>query len=362
MPIYMDRHDLSGVTVEDIAKAHQLDVNIAPDFKCKTLTYWFDEGKQIVFCLIDAPDKNAVQDLHRNSHGSVPNHIIEVECNVVEIFLGRISNPELSEQEKYISESAYRTTMKLDLYQLKNSNTNRTTESFNFHKEIFSSSLKLFEGREIENFEDGFLASFISAPNAVKCAIEIQEKINQINTEYGYNIEGTIALNTGCPVTESEEFFGDTIKLVNRLSYIGTGGQIIISSSTNEILNRTQSFLTKNGTIKILSSKQENFLNQFMDLIELNWNNDSFKIENFSRQIALSKAQLYRKVTSLTGCSLNEFIRNYRLKRALKLLNENNGNISEVAFEAGFNNASYFSKCFQKKYGILPSEYVNSIV
>jgi AraC-like DNA-binding protein len=76
----------------------------------------------------------------------------------------------------------------------------------------------------------------------------------------------------------------------------------------------------------------------------------------------MSKAQLYRKITDLTGYSPNNFIREIRLRNALKLIEAHKGNISEIAFESGFNNPSYFSKCFFKKFGILPSEYASSIM
>jgi AraC-like DNA-binding protein len=64
---------------------------------------------------------------------------------------------------------------------------------------------------------------------------------------------------------------------------------------------------------------------------------------------------------SLTGLSPNAFVQEYRLKNALKLLNKNVGNISEIAFESGFSSPSYFSKCFKKKFGLLPAALLNSL-
>ena len=92
------------------------------------------------------------------------------------------------------------------------------------------------------------------------------------------------------------------------------------------------------------------------------WNDEKFNLDNFSREIGLSKAQLYRKVTAVTGYSPNVFIREYRLTMALKAIENMKGNIAEIAIESGFNNPSYFSKCFHKKFGILPSEYANAII
>ena len=63
-------------------------------------------------------------------------------------------------------------------------------------------------------------------------------------------------------------------------------------------------------------------------------------------------------MVSLTGKSPNSFVNEYRLDEALALLNKNSGNISEIAFETGFSSPSYFSKCFQKRYGLSPSDYL----
>jgi transcriptional regulator GlxA family with amidase domain len=60
----------------------------------------------------------------------------------------------------------------------------------------------------------------------------------------------------------------------------------------------------------------------------------------------------------LTGKSPNAVIKEHRLTEALKLLNKSSGNISEIAFETGFSSPSYFSICFQKRYGHLPSDYL----
>jgi AraC-like DNA-binding protein len=84
-------------------------------------------------------------------------------------------------------------------------------------------------------------------------------------------------------------------------------------------------------------------------------------VDDFSKPMGCSKSQLYRKMILLTGKSPNAVIKEYRLTEALKLLNKNSGNISEIAFETGFSSPSYFSKCFQKRYGYPPSDYVPAV-
>lgn len=72
----------------------------------------------------------------------------------------------------------------------------------------------------------------------------------------------------------------------------------------------------------------------------------------------MSRVRLYRKISALTGMSVNEMIRKLRLQKAAQLLGQEWGAVSQVAYEVGFSNLSYFSKVFKEEFGVLPSEYV----
>ena len=93
MPIYMDVHNVPGVNAKDVAEAHRLDLFHQDDYNCKCMTYWIDESRESVFCLIEAPNKEAVIEMHDQAHGLIPHKIIEVDTNIVESFLGRIFDP-----------------------------------------------------------------------------------------------------------------------------------------------------------------------------------------------------------------------------------------------------------------------------
>lgn len=93
MPIFMDRHELAGVSAADIAAAHLKDLNIQDQYGVKFLTYWFDERRGTAFCLMDAPDAATAQCVHREAHGFVASEVVEVALSAVEAFLGRIQDP-----------------------------------------------------------------------------------------------------------------------------------------------------------------------------------------------------------------------------------------------------------------------------
>src|SRR6476646_10720846 len=94
MPIYMDVHIVPGVKAKDVAEAHRKDLLHQEEHECKCMTYWIDEQRESIFCLIEAPTKDAVKEMHNKAHGLVPNRIIEVRSELVESFLGRIYDPE----------------------------------------------------------------------------------------------------------------------------------------------------------------------------------------------------------------------------------------------------------------------------
>jgi DNA-binding response OmpR family regulator/nitrogen-specific signal transduction histidine kinase len=106
-----------------------------------------------------------------------------------------------------------------------------------------------------------------------------------------------------------------------------------------------------------VSSLDEQFLNRALNIIERHMDEPGFEVTNFAREMGISRAHLYNKLEALTGQSAKEFIRTVRLKRGAQLIRKKAGNISQIAYEVGFNNPSYFSHCFCSQFGLSPSEY-----
>ena len=96
----------------------------------------------------------------------------------------------------------------------------------------------------------------------------------------------------------------------------------------------------------------------FNEVLEKNYHNEHFGLDQLENELNLSRLQLYRKLKALTNHSGNTLLRNFRLDKAKKLLIEGNFNISQVAYQVGFNDPAYFSRCFSKYVGISPSEFI----
>src|SRR5688500_14618481 len=86
----MDRHEFAGITAEEAAQAHLKDLEVQGQFGVRFLTYWFDDDRQTGFCLGTAPTVEAMEGVHRASHGFMPYQIIEVDHRMVDRFMGGI--------------------------------------------------------------------------------------------------------------------------------------------------------------------------------------------------------------------------------------------------------------------------------
>lgn len=79
MPRFMDVHHIEGLTGEAVAGAHQRDLEVQEKYGVNYVQYWYDEGTGKVFCLVDAPNKEAAEAVHREAHGLLADEITEVK-------------------------------------------------------------------------------------------------------------------------------------------------------------------------------------------------------------------------------------------------------------------------------------------
>lgn len=107
-----------------------------------------------------------------------------------------------------------------------------------------------------------------------------------------------------------------------------------------------------------VTSADERFLERLQIVLDENITNPEFSTKEFAQQMTSSRMQLYRKLKALTGQSTSEFLRTQRLKLASTLLKGGKISVSETGYAVGFNDASYFTKCFKEQYGKTPSDYI----
>lgn len=124
---------------------------------------------------------------------------------------------------------------------------------------------------------------------------------------------------------------------------------------------RLQEHFQKRGIFAIEQSKitsvDKKFLQKLILTINQNISDTALSVEMLTEELAISRTVLYRKIVSLTGEPPGELIRRTRLNRAAELIDQNFGNLSEIALEVGFNNPAYFSESFKKQFGVPPSQY-----
>ena len=361
MPIFMDRHDLpESVNAEEVARLHQEDLKIEHEFGCTGLTYWFDEHRNTAFCLIKAPNKEAIQHMHDRAHGAVPNRIIEVDPDIVESFLGRIEDPVKAQDTdlNIINDPAFRVILSVDFSPDLPVNDHDEWKQERMvlvgdMKEI----IKSFNGSLVDGITPTLLASFSDVSNALDSSVNLEA----LWREHGSDTQGDISvgLSSGVPFETDEGLFEEAVNLSVWLASM-IKGSIVVSAeikSLYESIRRNQ--FQWEDEVRVVSKRDEEFIKGFFGFLWANWQNPKLSVNDFCSELAMSKSGLYRNVIQLTGMSLVNIIRKVRMKKALKLLQAGNSSIAEVAFDTGFNSPAYFTRCFHNTYGMLPSQITN---
>ncbi|WP_300702466.1 hybrid sensor histidine kinase/response regulator transcription factor [Bacteroides sp.] len=106
-----------------------------------------------------------------------------------------------------------------------------------------------------------------------------------------------------------------------------------------------------------LTKADEEFIQKLNEIIHANISNPDFSMEDMADCFNISRSNFYRKIKGVLDLSPNEYLRLERLKRAAQLLKEGEYRINEICYTVGFNSPSYFSKCFQKQFGVLPKDF-----
>ena len=108
-----------------------------------------------------------------------------------------------------------------------------------------------------------------------------------------------------------------------------------------------------------LTKADEDFIKKLNEVIQVNYSNPEFSMDDMADSLNMSRSNFYRKIKGVLDLSPNEYLRLERLKRAAQLLKEGENRVNEICYMVGFNSPSYFAKCFQKQFGVLPKDFVS---
>ena len=352
MPLYMDFHKFAGVTIEEVKKAHMADLAVQEKYGVKYHQFWVNQEAGTIFCLTEGPDMETCEMVHRLAHGNVACAMTEVEPGYYKVFMGEghridhgiVRNNDGSMDQGYRSILAVLvqpvTTPDAATRQLSNSAGQLVVQKFNE-----------FNGRQLlRSADERYIGVFNDVTRAVACARNIRNGL----LDHYPGVLFRAGLSTGQPVTEDGQFFTKALAVASRLSAIAREKQVLLCSLT-AVLRGAEDVAGDDPSISALTSSEEEFATSLMVVAEGNLSSETFTIDSLCRELGVSRPRLYRKVTSLTGRSPNDLLKDLRMERALTLLKRKTGNISEIALEVGYSNPSYFARCFARKFGCSPS-------
>lgn len=158
--------------------------------------------------------------------------------------------------------------------------------------------------------------------------------------------------------------------LETKMKYLELGADEYLSRPIflNELHIRARNFIhireralkkfQRSFTVTAATSLDEKFIEKALAILDMRLTDSQFGVIPLALEMGISPITLYRRIVSITGTAPNQFIRNYRLDRSAALLGTKSGNVSDIAYQVGFNSLSYFSKCFRERFGYTPVEFL----
>ena len=234
-------------------------------------------------------------------------------------------------------------------------------------------------GQNIHLDNDSFISTFDGPSKAAYCGISLVNFLKSLSIDIGLVVD----MKEGSPSrsqlisTEDQRFIESLLLEVQNhqilasqaVKYLLSGADVKLSQSRNMFLTSTQEtailyVISQSGETRESSEgrpvlRDDLFLDRILQIIEKNYENELLGVEMLCKEAGISERQLQRKVKAITNKSPIQLISSVRLHQAKELLNKGADNISEVAYKTGFNDPSYFAKCFKKEFGVSPS-YITS--
>jgi class 3 adenylate cyclase len=250
VPIFLDRHDIPGVSPEQVAEAHLADLALQEQHGVKYHTYWLDDSTGSIFCLAEGPDREAVDRVHRDAHGNVANAIIELaDFGNLTAFMGTIpTHPPGTAYSSPAVRAIVFTDMRGSVAQTFELGDDGHMHLLREHDGIVRDALAAHDGREVKHTGDGIMSSFASISSAVTFSITVQRALSTRNEAASPPpLHVGIGISAGEPVSdERDDLFGATVQLAARLCGVAEAGGISVSLGVKELC-RGKPFVFEDG-------------------------------------------------------------------------------------------------------------------
>jgi class 3 adenylate cyclase len=236
MPLFMDRHDVPGVTAEQVAQAHTADLDMGAKFGVQFLAYWFDADQGEAFCLAKAPNGDSLTSVHKATHGLIPNEIISVsEDNDLRLLGLRSETPSNAP-----AVNPFRTILFTDLEGstaiLEAVGQSAFMVLITEHDLIIRRALVASRAREVKHTGDGIMASFDDVASALQCSIAIQAGFAARAADGpDTDLRVRIGIAAGEPVDHNDDLFGSTVTLASRICGAAEAGRILTSDVVRDL-------------------------------------------------------------------------------------------------------------------------------
>jgi class 3 adenylate cyclase len=254
VPIFIDRHDGVDATPEEIAVAHQRDLDAQARYGVQYHTYWWDPHAGTVFCLMEGPSREAVDAVHREAHEASANVILEIPPDMpLEHLFGAL--PAHDDDRATIAPATRAivfTDMCGSVAQAHELGDDGHLGVLREHDRIVRYELVMHHGREVKHTGDGIMAAFTSVASAVAFAIAVQRAADNHNGEAPHALDISIGISAGEPVTDrSDDLFGAAVGLAARLCGAAGAGDILVSVAVRELCIGKRFVFVDNGRLEL---------------------------------------------------------------------------------------------------------------
>ena len=242
MPLYMDVHrNVPKITPEELIGAHMQDLATQDKHHVCYHKYWYNEEAGKIYCLVEGPDKEACDAVHREAHGLVADELIEVDPRVVDAFLGAFNaqdiNPAMLGDQL---DPGFRVILFTQIGNLaeasRRAGDQYAMKLMKSHDEMVQSLLPQHGGRVASHTGEGIMASFGSAVGALRFASELQKQCAQTPSEVeGFKPRIRVGITVGEPVEEHDQLFGFSVNLARRICEKANPGEVLVSTAVREV-------------------------------------------------------------------------------------------------------------------------------